>query len=135
MVSTSICVNNITKYVISHISDTKLEKEEKGDAEMTDVVLENVSQEKTYEQVVDNAHITLTSTQKTEGSNEVASMINVKVHQEESSTLAPPLLTVPVTAISETSTIPSTTVPLIIQPFTPILQQSTPTPTPTTGQI
>ncbi|GJV45454.1 hypothetical protein Tco_1429990, partial [Tanacetum coccineum] len=69
---------------------------------------------KSFEQVIDDAHVTLTTTQKTEGSmqsssvssnfaskflnldnvpladNEVASMMNVKVCQEESSTLAPP---------------------------------------------
>ncbi|GJZ65203.1 hypothetical protein Tco_0621899 [Tanacetum coccineum] len=84
--------------------DTKLKNEGKGDAEMTDAGLEDVSQEKTYEQVVDDAHVTLTSTQKTNGSkqsssvstdfankflnldnvpptdSEVASMMNVKAH-------------------------------------------------------
>ncbi|GJV56293.1 hypothetical protein Tco_1457298 [Tanacetum coccineum] len=92
--------------------DAEREKEGKGDAEMTDAD-KNVSQERSYEQVVDDAHVTLTTTQKTEGSmqissvssdfaskflnldnvppadNEVDSMMNVKVHQEESSTLAP----------------------------------------------
>ncbi|GKD43267.1 hypothetical protein Tco_1267912, partial [Tanacetum coccineum] len=130
-------VNITSKY-------TELEKEGKGDAKMTYVVLENVSQEKTYEQVIDDAHITLTSTQKTEDNvlptdSEVASMMNVKVRQEESRTIAPPILTVPMTAIPETFIVPSTTVPLTIQPFTPILQQSTPTPTlttePTTSSI
>nr|GFA94873.1 hypothetical protein [Tanacetum cinerariifolium] len=64
--------------------------------------------------------------------DEVASMMNVKVCQEESSTHAPPLLSVPVTAIPETSTIPATTIPPTIQPFTSIPQQSTPTLEPTT---
>ncbi|GJV04477.1 retrovirus-related pol polyprotein from transposon TNT 1-94 [Tanacetum coccineum] len=132
--------------------DAELENEGKGDAEMTDAGREDVSQENLYEQVVDDAHVTLTSIHKTEGSkqsssvssdfaskfinldnvppadNEVASKMNVKVRHEESSTQAPPLLTVLVTAISETSTVPITTVPLTIQPFTPIPQQSTPTP-------
>nr|GFD19841.1 hypothetical protein [Tanacetum cinerariifolium] len=52
--------------------------------------------------------------------DEVASMMNVKVHHEESSTQAPPILSVPVTSISESSTVPATTVPPSIQPFTPI---------------
>ncbi|GKA02404.1 putative ribonuclease H-like domain-containing protein, partial [Tanacetum coccineum] len=84
--------------------DTKHEKEEEGNAEMTDVGRENFSQEKSYEQVVDDAHVTPTAIQKTEGSmqsssvssdfaskflnldnvplvnNEVASMMNVKVN-------------------------------------------------------
>ncbi|GJY87185.1 hypothetical protein Tco_0501813 [Tanacetum coccineum] len=109
------------------------------------------SQEKSYEQVVEDVHVTLTTSQKTEGSkqsssvssdfaskflildnvppviDEVASMMNVKVRQEESSTQAPPLLSVPVTAILETSTVPGTIVPSIIQH-----QQSTPTLEPTT---
>ncbi|GKA50974.1 hypothetical protein Tco_0744170, partial [Tanacetum coccineum] len=90
--------------------DAEREKETKGDAEMTDAD-KNVSHERSYEQVVDDAHMTLTTTQKTEGSmqsssvssdfaskflnldnvppadNEVACMLNVKVFQEESSTL------------------------------------------------
>ncbi|GKD51841.1 hypothetical protein Tco_1280817 [Tanacetum coccineum] len=85
------------------------EKERKGDEEITDAD-QNVSQEKSYEQVVKDAHVTLTSSQKTESSkqsssvssdfaskvlildnvppivNEVASMMNVKNGQEESST-------------------------------------------------
>ncbi|GJZ54851.1 hypothetical protein Tco_0610044 [Tanacetum coccineum] len=64
--------------------------------------------------------------------DEVASIMNVKVHQEESSTQEPPLLSEPVTAIPKTSTVPVTTVPPTIQPFTSIPQQSTPTPEPTT---
>ncbi|GJT07390.1 hypothetical protein Tco_0841852 [Tanacetum coccineum] len=135
--------------------DAEREKERKGDAEMTDVD-KNASQERSYEQVVDDAHVTLTTTQKTEGSiqsssissdfaskflnldnvppadNEVASMINFKVFQEESSTLAPPLLIVPITDISKTSTLAAMTVPPIIQPFSYIPQMTTPTPVPIT---
>ncbi|GKF03044.1 hypothetical protein Tco_0029967, partial [Tanacetum coccineum] len=82
--------------------DVEHEKERKGDAEMTDVD-KNVSQERSFEQVKDDAHVTLTTTQKTEGfmqsssvssnfaskflnldnvplaNNEVASMMNVKM--------------------------------------------------------
>nr|GFA99115.1 hypothetical protein [Tanacetum cinerariifolium] len=64
--------------------------------------------------------------------DEAASMMNVNVRQEESSTQAPLLLLVPITAILKTSIVPATTVPLTIQPFTSIPQQSTPTPKPTT---
>ncbi|GJU81542.1 hypothetical protein Tco_1283907 [Tanacetum coccineum] len=87
------------------------EKERKGDEEMTNAD-QNVSQEKSYEQVIEDAHATLTSSQKTESSkqsssvssdfaskflilenvppavDEVASIMNVKSHQEESSTLS-----------------------------------------------
>ncbi|GJZ73122.1 hypothetical protein Tco_0637268 [Tanacetum coccineum] len=82
----------------------------KGDAEMTDTAHENASHEKLYEQVIEDAHVTLTSSQNTEVSkqsssvssnfaskflnldnvspviDEVASMMNVKTPHEESST-------------------------------------------------
>ncbi|GJY19319.1 hypothetical protein Tco_0390810 [Tanacetum coccineum] len=89
---------------------SKVEEHEevgKGDAEMTDATHESASQEKSHEQVIEDAHVTLTSSQKTEGSkqsssvssdfaskflnldnvspviDEVASMMNVKVRHEE----------------------------------------------------
>ncbi|GKA36770.1 hypothetical protein Tco_0723335 [Tanacetum coccineum] len=128
----------------------------KGDAEMTDTAHENASHEKLYEQVIEDAHVTLTSSQNTEVSkqsssissnfaskfinldnvspviDEVASMMNVKTPHEESSTQAPLLLTVPVTSIPKTSTVVAMTVPLIIQPFSSIPQMTTPTRIPTT---
>ncbi|GKC13027.1 hypothetical protein Tco_1009809, partial [Tanacetum coccineum] len=131
------------------------EKERKGDAEMTDAD-QNVSQEKSYEQVVEDAHVTLTSSQKTKSLkqsssvssdfaskflildnvppviDEVASMMNVKIRQEESSTQAPSLFTVPETAIPETSTSHTTTVPPTISMITPLPQLTTPSPAPTT---
>nr|GEW22633.1 hypothetical protein [Tanacetum cinerariifolium] len=122
---------------------TEHEKVRKGDAKMIDATRESVSQEKSYEKVVEDAHVTLTSSQKTEGSNqsssvssdfaskfltldnvppvddEFASMMNANVRHEELRTQAPSLLSVHVTAIPETSTVPATTVPPTIQPFTP----------------
>ncbi|GJX34644.1 hypothetical protein Tco_0246201 [Tanacetum coccineum] len=122
---------------------------------MTDAE-QNISQEKSYEQVVEDAHMTLTSSQKTESSkqssfvssdfaskflilenvppavDEVASMMNVKSHQEESSTQAPSLFTVPETAIPETDTAHATTVPPTISMITPLPQLTTPSPTQTT---
>ncbi|GKA90660.1 hypothetical protein Tco_0812530 [Tanacetum coccineum] len=119
------------------------EKERKGDKEMTDAD-QNVSQEKSYEQVVEDAHVTLTSSQKTKSSkqntsvssdfaskflilenvppsiDEVASMMNVKIHQEESSTQEPSLFTIPETAILETATAHTTTVPPTISMITPL---------------
>ncbi|GJR73683.1 hypothetical protein Tco_0086048 [Tanacetum coccineum] len=103
------------------------EKERKGDEEMTDAD-QNVSQKKSYEQVLEDAHVTLTSSQKTKSSkqsssvsfdfaskflildnvppvvDEVASMMNVTNHQKELSTQAPSFFTVPETAIPEIST-------------------------------
>ncbi|GKB37139.1 hypothetical protein Tco_0882081 [Tanacetum coccineum] len=138
------------------------EKERKGDAEMTDDD-QNVSQEKSYEQVVEDAHMTLTSSKKTESSkqsssvssdfaskfiimenvppavDEVASMMNVKSRQEESSTQSPFLFTVPETAIPETATAHTTTAPPTILMINPLPQLTTPSPAvitvPTTTSI
>ncbi|GKC73461.1 hypothetical protein Tco_1119344, partial [Tanacetum coccineum] len=89
------------------------EEVRKGDAEMTDITHENASQENSYEQVIEDAHVTLTSSQKSEGSkqsssvssdfaskvlnldnvppviDEVASLMNIKTPHEELSTQAP----------------------------------------------
>ncbi|GKA72215.1 hypothetical protein Tco_0778431 [Tanacetum coccineum] len=62
--------------------------------------------------------------------NEVVSMMNVKVRHEEPSTQIPSLLTIPVTAILETSTAATPTIPPTISLINPLLQQSKPTPTP-----
>nr|GEW72295.1 hypothetical protein [Tanacetum cinerariifolium] len=56
--------------------------------------------------------------------------MSVKVHHEELSTHTPPLLTIPVTVISETSTAAVPTIPPTIPSITHLPQQSTPTPTP-----
>nr|GEU72267.1 ribonuclease H-like domain-containing protein [Tanacetum cinerariifolium] len=101
----------------------------KQDAEMTDTTHENTSQENSYKQFIEDAHVTLTSSQKKKGSkqsssvssdfaskfynldnvpsviDEVASMMNVKTPHEELSTQAPPNHSVPMTAIPKTSTV------------------------------
>ncbi|GKD11576.1 hypothetical protein Tco_1195983 [Tanacetum coccineum] len=122
---------------------------------MTHTTHESASHENSYEQVIEDAHVTLTFSQKTEGSkqsssvssefaskflnldnaspiiDEVALMMNVKTPHEELITEAPPNLSVPMAAIPESSTIYVTTVPPIIQPFSSILQMTIPTPVPT----
>ncbi|GKE29089.1 hypothetical protein Tco_1444473 [Tanacetum coccineum] len=55
--------------------------------------------------------------------NEVVSMMNVKVRHEEPSTQIPSLLTIPVTAILETSTAATPTIPPTIPLINPLLQQ------------
>ncbi|GKC58325.1 hypothetical protein Tco_1085923 [Tanacetum coccineum] len=104
--------------------------------------------------VVEDAHVTLTSSQKTESSiqssfvssdfaskflilenvplavDEVASMM--KSHQEESSTQATSLFTIPVTTILKTATAHAIIVPLTISMITHLPQLTTPSPTPTT---
>ncbi|GJW66266.1 hypothetical protein Tco_0120690 [Tanacetum coccineum] len=64
--------------------------------------------------------------------DEVASMMNVKNRQKESSTQAPSLFTVPKTAILKTSTTHATTVPPTISMITPLPQLTTPSPAPIT---
>ncbi|GKD47128.1 hypothetical protein Tco_1271773 [Tanacetum coccineum] len=136
------------KDVNVRLKDVKHEEEGKRDAEMTVIGRGDVSQEKSYEQVEDDAHVTLTAAQvthkKTEGpmqsssvssdfanqflnldnalpiDNEVISMMNVKVHHEEPSTQTPPLLTIPVTVILETSTAAAPTIPPTIPSITPL---------------
>ncbi|GKD27386.1 hypothetical protein Tco_1233600 [Tanacetum coccineum] len=142
------------KDVNVRLKDPVHKEEGKGDAEMTDAGHD----EKSYEQVEDDEHVTLTAThvtQKTDGpmksssvssdfasqflnlgnvppaDNEVVSMMNVKVCHKELSTQKPSLLTVPVTVVPETSTTAATIVPPIIPLVTPLTQQSTPTPAPT----
>ncbi|GKD37026.1 hypothetical protein Tco_1257233 [Tanacetum coccineum] len=137
------------------LKDSEHEEEGKRDAEMSDVGRDDV--EKLYEQVEDDAHVTLTAahvTHKTEGpmqrssvssdfvnqflnlnnapsvDNEFISIMNVKVRHEELSTQNPSFLTIPVTVIPKTSTAP--TIPSTIPLITPLPQQSTPTPAPTT---
>ncbi|GJU13245.1 hypothetical protein Tco_1135641 [Tanacetum coccineum] len=52
--------------------------------------------------------------------DEVVSMMNVKIRQEESSTQAPSLFTIPETAIPETATTHTTTIPPTISMITPL---------------
>ncbi|GJV67357.1 hypothetical protein Tco_1482866 [Tanacetum coccineum] len=93
--------DDLYKDVDVRLLGVEQEQERKGDEEITDAD-QNVSQEKSYEQVIEDAHVTLTSSQKTESLkqsssvssdfaskvlildnvppivNEVASMMNVK---------------------------------------------------------
>nr|GEZ46828.1 hypothetical protein [Tanacetum cinerariifolium] len=64
--------------------------------------------------------------------DEVAFMMNVKNHEEESSTQAPSFFTVPKTTILEASTTHATTVPLTVSMITPLPQLTTPFPAPIT---
>ncbi|GJT42462.1 hypothetical protein Tco_0951177 [Tanacetum coccineum] len=134
----------------------KQEQERKGDEEMTDAD-QNVLQEQPYEQVVEDAHVTLTASQKTDDSkqsssmysdfanqflilekappsdHEVASLMNIKMSQEVPSTQIPSPITEPATVILDSSTIASTTVPPTISMISPLPQLMTPTPAPITA--
>ncbi|GKB76925.1 hypothetical protein Tco_0943820 [Tanacetum coccineum] len=147
------------KDVNVRLKDTKHEEGGKGDAKMTDDGRADGTQHTTYEQVKDDEHVILTivhNTQKTKVplqsssissdfanqflnldnvspiDSEVISTMNVKVRHEEPSTQTPPLLTIHVTVIPETSIAAAPTIPLTIPSITSLSQQSTPTPTPTT---
>ncbi|GKA83651.1 hypothetical protein Tco_0805246, partial [Tanacetum coccineum] len=105
-------------------------EEGKGDVKMTDAGRENVSQKKSYEQVIDDEHVTIT--QKTDDNvppvdTKVTSLMKIKGHNEEPSSQTSSLLTVPTA-----STAPTTTVPPSIPSVTLLPQHSTPTPVPTT---
>ncbi|GJW46507.1 hypothetical protein Tco_0078153, partial [Tanacetum coccineum] len=116
----------------------------KGDAEMTNAGRDDGTKETTYELVKDDEHVILTTvheTQKTKvplqsssissdfatqflnldnpspADTEINSMMNIDVRHEEPSTQTPPLLTIPVMVISETSTPTAPTIPLTIPPI------------------
>nr|GEZ63748.1 hypothetical protein [Tanacetum cinerariifolium]GEZ66180.1 hypothetical protein [Tanacetum cinerariifolium] len=64
--------------------------------------------------------------------DEVTSIMNVKSHREESSTQAPSLFSIPVTAIPETATAHAVTILPTISMITPPLQLMIPSPAPVT---
>ncbi|GJW94375.1 hypothetical protein Tco_0174047 [Tanacetum coccineum] len=142
-------------------ADEEKGDEEMTHAEKVNVEHKEVSQEVIGDQVKDDAQEIVTTafaTQKTEvplqssfissdyatkflnfdnipsGETEMISMIDIKVQHEDPSIQTSPLLTVPITVIPETSTAPAITISPPIPPFIPLLQQSTPIPTPTTTE-
>ncbi|GJV47152.1 hypothetical protein Tco_1437364 [Tanacetum coccineum] len=130
------------------------------DADMTDAiqggaVQQNVSQESGFEQVEEDAHVTLTPVldiQKTDepvqssfvssnftskllnlknpslADNAISSLMDTIVRHKEPRSQISSLYTVPIMAVLEITSIPPP--PL----FNPLLQQATPTPTPTTSE-
>ncbi|GJX61751.1 hypothetical protein Tco_0294651 [Tanacetum coccineum] len=88
------------KDVKVELKDAKHGEKGKGDAEIPDACHDDVTQEKLYDQVEDDAHVTLTAdhvTQKAEVDNEIVSMMNIDVRHEEPSDQTPPLLPILVT--------------------------------------
>ncbi|GJT40472.1 reverse transcriptase domain-containing protein [Tanacetum coccineum] len=106
------------------LTDPVHAEENKGDQEMTDAHRDKGTQETTYEQVVDDAHVTLTAAHVTQNTDDSK--------QSSSVTQTTSLLSVPVTVIPDSSTAAATTVPLTFLMITPLALQSTPTPTLTT---
>ncbi|GJU97845.1 hypothetical protein Tco_1327116 [Tanacetum coccineum] len=132
-------------------------QKEGTNAKMTNIQQGNENLDITLNQVIEDAHVILsTIPQKTEvpvtssshSSNlaskflnfldiphtnvEIVSPIDVPVHHEVPSNLAPTLLTVHVLVITESSPVYATVILQSLPSFTPIIQQSTPTPPPTT---
>ncbi|GJR97869.1 hypothetical protein Tco_0270043 [Tanacetum coccineum] len=136
-------------------TDKEVVQGEGADAEMIDAQQGNENLETTQEQVVEDAHVTIsTVTKKTEvpatsssrssdlaskflnfldiphTDAEIVSPLDVHVHHEVPRTQAPTLLTIPVSVITESSPV-LTNIPQSSQTFTPPPILTTPTPPPT----
>ncbi|GJT38991.1 hypothetical protein Tco_0938856 [Tanacetum coccineum] len=132
-------------------------QKEGTDAEMTNVQLGNENLEITLNQVIEDAHVTLSTVpQKTEvpvtssshssdlaskfinfsniphTDKEIVSPMDVHVHHEVPSKQIPTLLTVPISVITDSSPVYSTVIPQSSPSFAPPPLQSTPTSPPTT---
>ncbi|GJZ61354.1 hypothetical protein Tco_0617491 [Tanacetum coccineum] len=105
---------------------------EGNDTEMTEDQQGNENLETTQEQVVEDAHVTIsTIPKKTEVPvTKIVSPLDVYVHHEVPRTQAPTLLTIPVSVILESSPI-FTNIPQSSYTFTSTPIQATPTPPPT----
>ncbi|GJZ48241.1 hypothetical protein Tco_0602073, partial [Tanacetum coccineum] len=136
-------------------TDKKVIQGEGADAEMNDAQQGNENLETTQEKVVEDVHVTIsTVTKKTEvpvtsssrssdlaskflnfsdiphADAEIVSPLDVHVHDEVPRTLAPTLLTIPVSVITESSPV-YTNIPQSSQTFTPPPILTTPNPPPT----
>nr|GEU88110.1 retrovirus-related Pol polyprotein from transposon TNT 1-94 [Tanacetum cinerariifolium] len=141
-------------------TDEGLIQKEGTDAKMTNVQQGNENPEITLNQVIEDAHVTLsTISLKTEvivtsyshssdlaskflnfsdiphTNAEIISPMDVYVHHEVPSKQTLTLLTVPISIITDSSPAYSTVIQQSLQPFTPSPLQSTQTPPPTTKAI
>ncbi|GJR26036.1 hypothetical protein Tco_1102268 [Tanacetum coccineum] len=113
-------------------TDKEVVQGEGVDAEMIDAQQGNENLETTQEQVVEDAHVTIsTVTKKTEvpatSSSQIVSPLDVYVYHEVPRTQAPTILTIPVSVITESSPV-YTKIPQSSQTFTPPPILTTPTP-------
>ncbi|GJZ43470.1 hypothetical protein Tco_0590725 [Tanacetum coccineum] len=138
-------------------TDERFIQKEGTDAEMTNVQQGNENPEITLNQVIEDAHVTISTlpkkteapvTNSSHSSNlaskflnfsdiphtdaKIVSPMDVHVHHEVPSKQTPTLLTVPVSVITDSSPVYSTIIPQSLPSFTPPPQQSTLTPPPTT---
>ncbi|GJY75170.1 hypothetical protein Tco_0480286 [Tanacetum coccineum] len=123
-----------------YLADEGTVHEETTDAEKIDAQLENVHQEPTFDQVMEDAHVTFTaisvSVQSSSISSdlaskyvtfeniptteaEIVSSMDITVHHEEPSIQTPSLLTIPVSVISETTFVFISTIPPPMTSFIP----------------
>ncbi|GJU76483.1 hypothetical protein Tco_1273553 [Tanacetum coccineum] len=137
------------------VNKSNEESDDGADAEMIDAQQGNENLETTQEQVVEDAHVTIsTVTKKTEvpvtsssrssdlaskflifldiphTDAEIVSPLDVHVHHEVPRTQAPTLLTIPVSVITKSSPV-YTNIPQSSQTFTPPPILTTPNPSPT----
>ncbi|GKA64844.1 hypothetical protein Tco_0764551 [Tanacetum coccineum] len=135
----------------------KIKLEEGTNAELTNIQQRNENLEITHDQVIEDAHVTIsTIAKKTEvpvtsssyssdlaakflnfadiptTEAKIVSPMDVPVYHEVPSGQTPTLLTVPVSVITESSPVYTTNIPQLLQSFTPPPLLSTPTPPPTT---
>ncbi|GJZ09530.1 hypothetical protein Tco_0543813 [Tanacetum coccineum] len=128
-------------------------QKEGTDAELTNIHQGNENLEITTDQVMEDAHVTISTvakknevsvTSSSHSSNlaakflnfadiptikaEIVSPIDVLVHHEVPSGQTPTLLTVPISVITESSSVYTTNIPQSLQSFTPPPLFSTPTP-------
>ncbi|GJR44181.1 hypothetical protein Tco_1312284 [Tanacetum coccineum] len=105
---------------------------ESNDTEMTEAQQWNGNLETTQEQVVEDAHVTISTVpKKTEVLvTKIVSPLDDHVHHEVPRTQAPTLLTILVLVIPESSPV-FTNIPQSSYTFTPTPIQATPTPLPT----
>nr|GEX43401.1 hypothetical protein [Tanacetum cinerariifolium] len=113
---------------------TEHEKERQGAEEMTDADQNTDDSKQSSSVSSDFASKFLILENVSPAIDEVASMMHVKIHQEESSTQAPSLFTVHVTAIPKTATVYATTISPTIFVITPPPQLTTPSSAPKTIQ-
>ncbi|GKD19126.1 hypothetical protein Tco_1208284 [Tanacetum coccineum] len=102
---------------------------EGADVEMNEAQQGNENLVTTQEQVVDDAHVTITTVMKKTEVPITVSPLDVHVHHEVPRTQGPTLLTIPVSVITESSPV-YTKIPQSSQTFTPPPILTTPTPPP-----
>ncbi|GJR02785.1 hypothetical protein Tco_0525769 [Tanacetum coccineum] len=120
-------------------TDKEVVQDEGVDAEMNDAQKGNENLVITQEQVIDDAHVTIsTVTKKTEvpvtSSSQIVSPLDVHVHHEVPSNQTPTLLSVPVSVIPESSPV-FTAIPKSLPSLSPSPLLTTPTPPPTIATI